>query len=274
MSRQEIYNVSEELEGVRLDKALVEVLPGSGLRLRRRLCDEGKVLINGKVRKPGYKVRTGQELIIRSGVVTMTHEELGLKIIHRNDQFAAVYKPGAVHSARIEGKGSANVEDVLPSLFPDSAPVLLNRLDYLTSGILLVALNSDGVNKYRELEDAGDIKKFYKARVKGRFDGFVSVQSKLDCDDRKTTKVLEESDVDTRRWTEVEAIAHDRDLDTTDVRCLIVKGARHQIRAHLASIGHPIVGDPMYGDAAGDLLHLHHQRIEFPGFEAEQDGPF
>lgn len=271
MSVDETYVVPAQLEGVRLDKALAEVLPDSGLRLRRRLCDEERVLVDGRPQRPGCKVRSGQELVIKGETADMSLEDLGISVVSQAGLFAAVFKPGGVHSAAIAGKDAPSVEAVLPELFPDASPVLLNRLDYLTSGLLVVALNPDGVEAYQVMEEAGEIKKFYFATVRGRLDGFATVKAVLDTDDCKTTKVLNKDDTDERRWTEVEVLSHDHEADTTEVRCLIMKGARHQIRAHLASIGHPIVGDPLYGDGKeGDVLKLHHQRVEFQGFSAEK----
>lgn len=275
MSTKHIHIVPEPSAGMRLDKVLAEIMGDCGLRLRRRLCDDGRVAVDGRVRKPGYKVRAGQEISIQKEENTMKAEDLGLSVVRQSGLFAAVYKPGGVHSASIAGKDTDSVEAVLPDFFTGTTPILLNRLDYLTSGLLLVALSRDGERIYQELENAGIIKKFYVAEVKGRLDGIVTVRSKLDVDNRKTTRVLDEDDPDSRRWTDVEVLSHDHEKDTTRVRCLIQKGARHQIRAHLASIGHPIVGDPLYGDGGeGDELLLHHQRIEFKGFAAEIVAPW
>lgn len=275
MADQKKYCVGDAFAGLRLDKVLVEILPETGLRYRRRLCDQQEVLVDGRAKKPGYKVRVGQEITINSRGVQMTYVDLGLILVKQSGLFAAIFKPGGVHSAAIEGKDTPSVEGMLKDILPDFSPILLNRLDFLTSGLLMVALNPDGQGVYLEREDAGEIKKFYLARVKGRVDGMMTIRNALDTDDRKKTRVLGEDVDDERRWTEVDVVSHDHDDDTSLVRCLISKGARHQIRAHLASAGHPIVGDPLYGDGKeGDSLHLHHLRIEFPGFSAEIKPPF
>ncbi|MGE4424182.1 MAG: pseudouridine synthase [Pseudodesulfovibrio sp.] len=264
------FSIDASGDGSRLDRALEAAMPGSGLRLRRRLCEEGRVLVDGRARKPGYKVRTGQSVEIEEVRAMTTADELGLRIVKLADGFAAVNKPGRVHSAAISGKDEPSAEGVLADLFPGRNPVLLNRLDYLTSGLLLVALTPEAREAYLEYEDDGAIKKFYLARVQGRLDGIVSVRNRLDTDDRKKTRVLAESDPDSRRWTGVTALSHDNAAGTSLVRCLIMKGARHQIRAHLSSIGHPIIGDPLYGEGDSPRgLMLQHQRIEMPGFQAE-----
>ncbi|MDD3313690.1 RNA pseudouridine synthase [Pseudodesulfovibrio sp.] len=195
--------------------------------------------------------------------------------VERHGGIAGVYKPGGVHSAAIAGREAPNAEELLPRMFADETPVLLNRLDFLTSGLLLVALTEAAAETWRAAEENGSIRKFYLAEVRGRFDGVATVRSRLDTADRKVTKVLDEPDEDPRRWTDVQSLSHDRARDTSLVSCLIVKGARHQIRAHLASIGHAIIGDPLYGDGReGESLHLHHRRVELPGFTAEVSAPF
>lgn len=288
MPQSETCTVAPALAGTRLDRAMAGLMPGTGLRLRRRLCEAGQVTVDGRARGPGYKVKAGQILALLAPPTDrmadpMPQDIPELRVVERTDLFAAVYKPGGVHSAAIAGKHGWSVEAVLPDLFPDADPVLLNRLDFPTSGLLLVGLGPDGVEAYRVSEEAGEVRKFYLAVVHGRLDGMTSVRSRLDTDDRRRTRVLDAEDGDMRRWTDVTALAHDHDRDTTLVRCLIMKGARHQIRAHLASLGHSIVGDTLYGepDAAtggesgGEpVLHLHHQRIELPGFRAEADPPW
>lgn len=270
MGKKETLHVLPALDGMRLDKVLAELFPDAGLRLRRRYCDDGNVEVDGRIRKPGYKVRAEQMVVVSLGDEKMSFDQLGLSIVRQSGLFAAIYKPSGVHSASIEGKESSSVEDALSHMFPDAQPQLLNRLDYLTSGLLLVSLGDEGEHIYREKESAGEVKKFYLAKVHGRLDGMVSIRSTLDIHDRKKTRVLAEKDPDSRRWTDVDVLSHDNLSETSMVRCLIMKGARHQIRAHLASLDHPIIGDPIYGVSdENDTLHLHHQRIEFPGFSAE-----
>jgi len=132
--------IDESGDGERLDRALKAAMPDSGLRLRRRLCEEGRVLVDGRARRPGYKVKSGQTVEVGAVWTMAKADEMGLKVVKSGGGFAAVDKPGGVHSAAISGKSGPCVESVLGELFPDDEPVLLNRLDYLTSGLLLVAL--------------------------------------------------------------------------------------------------------------------------------------
>ncbi|WP_250645492.1 RluA family pseudouridine synthase [Salidesulfovibrio onnuriiensis] len=267
--------IPSEQDGARLDKALETLLPQAGLRQRRRMCDEGLVHVDGAPRRSSYRVSAGQLLeVLPPDTEEGRDEPPEVRVLKEDGGFAAVYKPEGVHSAAIAGRDNLSVESLLPRLFPEREAVLLNRLDNPTSGIVLVALDSGAVDRYRRCEESGMITKEYYARVHGRLMHSVTVKNRLDMAGRKKTRVLDEDDPDARRWTEVEPIEFGMESDTTLVRCVIRKGARHQIRAHLASLGHPILGDALYGSHADARLHLHHQRIAFDSFEAESPAPF
>lgn len=269
-----IIDVSPEYDGMRLDRTLEQVLPESGLRYRRRLCDEGSVFVDGIPRKAAFKVNAGQAVEVKGRPkVSAMASSLGVVVVKAENGFAAVYKPGGIHSSSIAGRENVNVESLLPDIFPGEDPVLLNRLDNPTSGLLLVALDEGAAARYHDAEEQGRITKQYFAKVHGKLSYSQTVRNAMDTDDRKKTRVLDEEAPEDLRWTEVRPAAYGMDIDYTLVQCVIKKGARHQIRAHLASIGHPIAGDTLYGVDAEGPLHLHHARIEFDGFEAEK-GPW
>ncbi len=258
--------VSSEQAGKRLDKVLGKLLPKAGLRHRRRLCDEGRILVDGQAMTSAYKVSSGQELAVAEFLKPAMPQ--GLRVIKRENGFAAIFKPAGLHSAAIAGRDNSSVELFIPELLNSQGAKLLNRLDRDTSGLLLAALTNEAGEEYLRLERQGKIRKTYLARVAGRLEGDIVVRNRLDTNDRARTLVLGEEDSDFRRWTEVEVLEHSLSEGFTLVRAVIHKGARHQIRAHLASLGHPIVGDPLYGEG-GDLLFLHHQHIEFSDFSAQ-----
>jgi len=104
------------------------------------------------------------------------------------------------------------------------------------------------------------------------------VKNALDTANTKKSKVLPQEDESPLRWTRVEPVDYDAEQDRTLVQAIIHKGARHQIRAHLTHILHPIVGDPLYGKGEEGRLFLHHGRLEFEGYafnaELSSDGFF
>lgn len=260
-------SIPEEHVGDRLDRALEIIFPDRGLRYRRRLCDENAVLVDGVARKPSYKVKASQEIVVEVKTPVRTVPG-GVSVIARSDVLAAVSKPGGMPSANIGGRKVMSVESMLPAIFPHDDPILLNRLDTPTSGLLIVALGAAGQSVFVDLEQAGQVEKFYYAIVMGALEDGMRIRSRLDTDNRKTTRVMNELNPEPDRWTEVipvKSLGEDRTL----VRAEIKRGARHQIRAHLASVGHPIWGDEQYGGGAAVELHLHHYRFRAGHFVAE-----
>ncbi len=267
--------IPSDFDGIRLDRALEMLLPDVGLRQRRRMCEEGQIYVNGVPRKPAFRVFEGQLLEIRLPELQGSMaESIGVHVLKKDCAYAAIYKPEGVHTAAIAGRENVSVESLLPQMFPDECVVLLNRLDNPTSGIVLAALAPGAEESYHKCEEAGRITKKYYARVHGRLMHSMIIKNKLDTAGRKKTKVLAENDSDARRWTEVEPIEFGMESCSTLVRCTIRKGARHQIRAHLASQGHPILGDSLYGSDTDERLHLHHHHVSFDGFEAVSPPPF
>ena len=257
----------------RLD-LLVRDLCGCGLRRAKRLISEGRINIDGyKSFKKARLIFPGQVIEIDFPSVE-TNVNPGLLLVRRKGFWAAIYKPPGVHSDR--GKDPVNAAALLPTFFEDKIDaVLLNRLDRHTSGLLTAGLSSEAVHSYNRAQEAGNIRKSYVALVHGIIDERIIISKYIDHARRRKVKVLNFADGDRLRHTWVfpeKNTAEDRTL----VRVLIKKGKRHQIRAHLSSIGHPIVGDALYGGAniAESILYLHHESIEWPDFKAEYPAPW
>lgn len=270
--------VTAELAGERFDKTLAVLLPEASLRHRRRLAETGAALLNGRPVRPGAKVRQGQVVELagttESACFPVCPE--GVRVLARADAYAAVTKPAGVHSAQVAGSGGASVEACLPELFPSGHAALLNRLDLGTSGFVLVALGENHAAGFRALEQAGRVRKEYLALAHGRLEEAHVVENRLDMAERAKVRVLAETDPDPARHTRLEPLEYRAGQglggETTLVRAVIARGARHQIRAHLAHLGHAIVGDDLYGDGlsgeGGGVLYLHHRALSFEGFEA------
>lgn len=208
-------------------------------------------------------------------------------IVRRHAGYAAVFKPGGMHSAHIAGGPANSLESLIAELFPDpedsgdTAPQLINRLDRLTSGMVMVAFGPEKVEEFHRLEDAGAVEKLYLAVVHGDLKNPLSIQAALDTAKRRTTRVLASPADDPLRHTTILPLGSvtlaGEATPCTLVLASIHKGARHQIRAHLAHAGHPIAGDPIYGPPAGENsrhpLYLHHYHIEFGEFSATCSPP-
>jgi len=256
--------------GERADKAVQLLLPGASLRRRRRLFQTHTVRVNGRPIGAGQKVFEDQTLTAEPlEVPTSDVPVQKLVIVKQTPAYAAVLKPAGLHSAAIAGVPGPSVQAMLPTLFPGTSARLLNRLDALTSGLVLVAMNDKAARAFAAL-DSKLVRKEYLAVVHGELHEELMLRFQLDTDDRKRTRVVPKMLQDPRDFTRVRPI---KSLagGLTLLRVNITEGARHQIRAHLAFAGLPILGDPLYGDAedGAPRMYLHHTLLDFPGFRAD-----
>jgi len=255
----------------RLDKALSFLYPERSLRQRRKLFTFARVTLDGCPAAPGTRVSSGMEVLVRApehGVEQEEKKELrcpAVQVVACAGGLAGVSKPAGMHSAR--GRSRDSVQECLPVLFPGLEPVLLNRLDVLTSGLVMAALSREGGERYLAAQEQGAIRKLYLAVVRGVLGDRMEIRNRIDSAKRRKVRVLPGENPDPRRHTLVTPV---RSIGAnTLVRAEIIKGQRHQIRSHLAWLGFPIVGDPLYGDGKGSTMFLHHARIELAGFSAE-----
>lgn len=302
MTNENQFTVDGKGAGLRLDRFLCEAAALS-LRSARRLTERGAVLVDGAARQASYKLREGQDVRIGSPVdgAPEPPKPQEARLLKAEGGFAAFFKPSGLHTVKLSGGGGASLEAMLGHLYPDGPVRLVNRLDQDTSGIVLGALGETSARRFRSLENLGAVDKRYLAVVAGNLMKPVLLTWALDMVDRATVKVLDEDARDELRFTSVRPLAH-RILTpgaspdaTPDVRgdapaneheaaspagagtcgesgltlveARIAKGARHQIRAHLARAGFPILGDSRYGGPAWPGLRLHHWSSTFAGFE-------
>lgn len=268
MTKEKAFFVESDAGGERLDAVLAAQL-GVGLRGARRLAGEGRALVDGVPRPPAYKLRPGQAVTLLDAPAPQ--KPPAIQVLAQGGGFAALCKPAGLHTAALEGGGGASLEAALEALFPGGGAVLVNRLDRDTSGIVLAALDRDAATRYKLLEDAGEVDKRYLAVAHGEIEAPLLLRREIDMARRARVKVLPGDSPDPLRATSVRPLGAQH-LGTgegvTLVEARIAKGARHQIRAHLAAAGHSIVGDELYGgpDAApGQGLRLHHWRVSLPG---------
>ncbi len=168
-----------------------------------------------------------------------------------------------------------------PAPLPAAPPLLLSRLDRETSGLVAAAFSPEAAADFREMEASGLACKHYLTVVRGELAGPVLCAAALDTASRRRTRVLDKDAEDGTRHTLVTPVGDASALlpqlapPLTLAVARIQRGARHQIRAHLAALGTPIAGDGLYGnDAPGSPLYLHHACLTLPGFAACCPPPF
>lgn len=247
-----------EFESARLDQTASQAFE-LGLRQTRRLIAAGRLRVDGRVCPKSTLVRAGQDLALLDAY----EESLlpGVAVLAQSEQFAALCKPSGMHSAAGQGMGS--VDRALPGLGLPGWQ-LLNRLDFLTSGVVLAAAREEAQAQYIQWQASGLVSKWYLAVVQGR-PGSLEIHKTIQDARCRVVRVLESED-DAVRRTQVWTL--DSTGETSLVLVRIFKGRRHQIRAHLAWAGHPILGDPVYGAGEPGGLFLHHFQVNMPGLTA------
>ncbi|MDL2272170.1 hypothetical protein LJC23_03965 [Desulfovibrio sp. OttesenSCG-928-I05] len=149
-------------------------------------------------------------------------------------------------------------------------PALLTRLDEPTSGIVAAALSSEAAQRFRAMEAEGLIAKYYLALVQGDFPEERELRGALDSAKRRVTRVLAQDTADATRTTRVIPLPLPAALLPSGLSLVLARirrGARHQIRAHLAHAGFPLAGDTLYsGEEMGNSpFFLHHICMVLPG---------
>lgn len=290
--------IAGEYAGTRLDHALA-LLVDEGLRGRRRRIARGGVLVNGiPCRDPARRLRHGALLALAPPKAEPSAPDAAApaRLLARVGDFCVLFKPAGLHSAALAGNDGDSLEARLPALcapalMPGEAPTLLQRLDHGTSGLVCAALTPEAARAFRAAEAAGRCEKRYLALLTGALPCPLTARGRLDTKRRRTSRLLAEDD-DMPRWTEIfplhvwkaDDAARLRSLlrgspDTsggaeqpdalTLAACRIRRGARHQIRAHAAALGHPLFGDARYAGAGTEAahparFHLHHGFLAWP----------
>lgn len=264
--------VPEAMNGQRLDHALELLAPDLGLRARKRLWETHEVLVDGRPRPKGYLISTGQTVELRAlpgagagpGRVS---DWPGLRVVgQKTGVIAALFKPAGLPTEAIAGRSGPSLEAFLPEFWPGLDVLLVNRLDTAASGLVLAALAPEVASDYRGFENQGLVRKEYLLLVYGRLERPDVLRGRIDAANRARVRVLDEPDPDELRRTEVVPLHYLEALNATLVRAVIFKGARHQIRAHLAHAGHPVVGDQAYGQGGPGGLYLHHAAVRMPEY--------
>lgn len=198
------------------------------------------------------------------------------RLLARQGDYCFLYKPALLHSVALAGSRKPSLEACLPRLLPEEAATtrLLQRLDYGTSGIVCAALSEAAARAFRRAEAAGQCEKRYLALLEGILPGPVTARQALGTDGRRKSRVRADAS-ESLRWTDFRPLhcwsgreaarvlaglgceaagpnlAAGIRQGLTLAACRIRRGARHQIRAHAAAMGHPLWGDAMYGPGQG-----------------------
>ncbi|NTU66316.1 MAG: RluA family pseudouridine synthase [Candidatus Moranbacteria bacterium] len=225
---------------------------------------EGKVLVNGKTIKPSYILKEGDQIEItfdlEKNVIVSPNPNLKIRIIHEDDDIIIIDKPAGIRS-HVDLQDQENtLVNFLVARYPEIAsihdgsegswmrPGIVHRLDMDTSGIMVVARNEKTLRELKRKFQDKEIEKKYWALAIGRFEekeGIIEKPLARSSSYRKQVIATKRTKTKIR-----EAITHYKVIQEFDGYALLEvspkTGRMHQIRVHLASIGHPIIGDEKY----------------------------
>jgi 23S rRNA pseudouridine1911/1915/1917 synthase len=270
--------VDPPLHGQRLDRALAVLLPEFSRSFLQQLMEAGAVALRGQpATKPSHKVRAGDagqvELRPTPQSQAFQPEDLALDIVHEDAHLLVLNKPAGLVVHPAPGNWSGTLLNGLLGRDPGARTLpragIVHRLDKDTSGLMVVARTRQAMDRLVAMIAAREVARQYLALVHRPWQGPARrrVEAPIGRDPRNRLRMAV---VDLQRnpgkaaATVVDLLA--QAPEGSALRCTLETGRTHQIRVHLAHLGHPIVGDALYGGApVGGLQRqaLHAFRLAF-----------
>ncbi|WP_334115985.1 RluA family pseudouridine synthase [Ligilactobacillus sp.] len=256
-----------EMQSGRLDKVCSELFTDYSRSQIKQLLDGGNITVNGKNEKAKYKVKQGDVIRLEepeTKTLELRPEDIPLDIVYEDDDVIVVNKPQGMVVHPAPGHDEHTLVNALLYHCPLSTingtfrPGIVHRIDKDTSGLLMVAKNDKAHRSLaKQLKDKTNIRE-YVALVHGRIaedEGTINAPIGRSLKDRKKQAVVKDG---RNAVTHFEVLKRYRDY--TLVKCILETGRTHQIRVHMKYIGHPLVGDPLYGPKKtikgnGQFLH-------------------
>ena len=284
------YMVSEEQEDLRIDRYLSEACEELSRSYIQKLLKNQDVLVNGGPVKASYKVAAGDQIEVdvpEAVEPEIVAEEMDLDILYEDQDVILVNKPKGmvVHPAAGHYTGTlvnglmAHCRDELSGINGVMRPGIVHRIDMDTTGVIIACKNDLAHNSIAAQLKEHSITRRYQAIVHGALkddEGVIDEPIGRSPKDRKKMAVNYNNGKS--------AVTHYKVLtrfkDFTHIECRLETGRTHQIRVHMASIGHPLLGDEVYGPArqpfslegqtlhAGVLGFIHPRTGEYVEFSA------
>ena len=285
-----LFEIQEDQQ-MRLDKYLSEQFPEQTRSYLQKLIKDGEVTVNGKNVKTGYQLSKGDEVSVNipePKELDVEPQKMDLDIVYEDDDVILVNKPKGmvVHPAPGHTTDTLvngllyHCKDNLSGINGVARPGIVHRIDRDTTGILIVCKNDMSHNSIAAQLKEHSINRRYRALVHGNLkDDTGTVEGPIGRHpiDRKKMAINEKNGKP--------AVTHytvlERFGNYTLIECKLETGRTHQIRVHMTSIGHPLVGDEVYGPAKcpfklqGQCLHamvlgfVHPRTEEYMEFSAD-----
>ncbi|ADC88765.1 pseudouridine synthase, RluA family [Thermocrinis albus DSM 14484] len=258
------FRVEEHQAGKRLDQFLAEAYPDFSRSYIKELVEGGYVLVDGQVvYKPSRKVKGGEVVVLcvpKVEPLSLPAEDIPLEILYEDDDLAVVVKPCGLVVHPSPGYTSGTLVNALlfrwrdlPTVGEWYRPGIVHRLDRNTMGVMVVAKRELAHRRLAEQFEKRKVLKVYRALVKGlveRDEGTLSMPLARDPRHRKRFTVSEKG---RDAITHYKVLKRYRSLSVSLLEIRIYTGRTHQIRVHMAGIGHPVLGDRIYGYVPSSL---------------------
>lgn len=254
-----------EQKGLRLDILVGQAMPQLSRAFIQKLIEGGEVLVNDQRVKSGYHLKIDDVVAINYDQSQQHTPDIDLPILYEDDDCAVINKPAGVLT---HTQSQFNAEPSVASFLRQRSSQLsgeragvVHRLDRATSGVIIGAKNSQALSFLQKQFSQRKVKKTYIAVVTGHFkqpEAIIDMPIERNPKAPATFRVGPRGKSATTYYRVIKQGEHNSLVELKPET-----GRTHQLRVHLAQIGHPIIGDPLYGTGQhGDRLFLHAQSLE------------
>ena len=248
--------VSPDCGGLRLDQILARLCPQHSRSRLQQWIREGRVTVSGvRVSEPKTKLWGGECIEITEALdlhlLSSKPEDIAINVVHEDEALIILDKPAGLVVHPGSGNWTGTLQNALLHYAPELERVpragIVHRLDKETSGLMVVARTPEAQTDLVRQLQARTVKRYYYALARGVLERGGTVDAPIGRHPTQRTKmaVVQHGKPARTHYRIVE-----RFIDCTLVECALETGRTHQIRVHLTSIGHPLVGDPVYGGGA------------------------
>lgn len=266
-----INETSIESIGIRLDKYLTEKLPEYSRSYIQKLLEDGQILVNGRPSKSNYKLRNGDLITVtipEAEPLDVEPEDIPLDIVYEDSDVIVINKPkgmvvhpapGHIHGTMVNAL-LYHCKDSLSSINGIMRPGIVHRIDMDTTGLLVACKNDTAHRIMSDKFKIHDIHRVYTAIVYNHFQnesGTIDKPIARHKTERKKMAIDPNGRRAVTHYTVIENLKQNFSL----INCELETGRTHQIRVHMSSINHPLLGDSVYGpkqkpfQIQGQVLH-------------------